>query len=228
MRPDFPLPFIAMEKCHILLLDEHPLLMEGVRHLLSPHPDMRIVGMAASIADAQNILRESHVHLVIMETLLRDSVGVEAVRCVRDMCPTAKIIIYTRHTDQRFLLELIHLGIYAHVTKNETAKVLLQAVQHVRQGYVFLSSADYGGTFVKSMQQRLQSSVHASIDTLSPREKEVFLLLADGKSIQDMAKVLHISPKTVESHKYNIFTKLHIHSVSEITKIAIRLGLVHI
>ncbi len=110
----------------------------------------------------------------------------------------------------------------------ERAEVLREAVQKVRKSHVFLSSPDPGGVFVKLMQQRLRSPMDMDINSLSAREKEVFLRLADGQSIRHMAAALHISHKTVESHKYNIFTKLHIHSVSELTKIAIRLGLVHI
>ncbi len=217
-----------MEKCNILLIDEQPLLMEGVRSILSPHPDIRIVGMAHNLEMLKEIVKNQRPDMIVMDTCLHELQGVEAVRVVRDICASAKVLIYTMYTDQRYLSELIQLGICAHVTKVEKVEILLEALQKVRKGHVFLSGPDHGGFFVKRMQQGLQNPPEHNIDRLSSREKEVFLRLADGQSIRHMAEALHISPKTVESHKYNIFTKLHIHSVSEITKIAIRLGLVHI
>ncbi len=215
-----------MEKCHTLLIDNHPLLLEGLRSTLSPYPDIKIIGMAHGSEDALLLAKEYKPQLVIMEVDMAD--GIATVKRLRKMLPNAKILIYTMHSDQRFLPELIQMGIVAHVFKSDTANVLLQAIHEVRKGQVFLSGHDPGGYLISLMRERMANPHNEDLSILSSRESEVFLLLAQGMPIRHIATALHISPKTVESHKYNLFSKLHIHSLSELIKIAIRHGLVQI
>lgn len=216
------------DTCRILLVDDHTLLMEGVRSLLRPHTDIRVVGMAANGEEALSLAAAHMPHVVIMDISMPGMNGVEATRAVREVCPTTKVIIYTMHNDQRFLLELFHAGIAGHVLKGDPPATLLQAIATVREGKVFFSSADPGGQLTGMMREMAGIPAEDGLRALSPREKQIFQMLADDKSIRDIAEGLHISPKTVETHKYNVLTKLHVSSMSELTKLAIRYGLVKV
>ncbi len=217
-----------MKSCRILLVDDHVLLMEGVRSFLATHRDLRVIGMASNGKEAINLTALHNPHIIILDISMPDMHGIEIAKAVRAVCPQTKILIYTMHTDQRFLLELIQLGIMGHVTKGEPSSVLLHAIQALRKGQVFLSSNDHSGNLHTLMREKAASPPDVNITTLSPREKEVFHLLADGQSIRYIAEFLHISPKTVENHKYNLLCKLQVNSLSALTKIAIRHGFVHI
>ncbi len=239
-----------MDKYRILLLDAHKLLMEGVRSLLSPFPDLHIVGMATCVHSGLELVTKHKPHLVIMDTVLhhkqqdtssaiiatmthQNTVSsietiVNAIKNIHSLCQQTQILIYTSHDDKRYLSDLILCGIRGHVAKAHDPKHLLQAIQKIRHGNVYLSAPDPSGIFIEHMRTSHAMQPQRDLDILSTREKEVFLLLANGTSIRTIAGQLHISPKTVESHKYNVFNKLNIESLSQLTKIAIRHGLVQI
>ena len=216
--------------CRILLVDDHKLLMEGIRSLLAPHSHLRVAGMAPDGKEAVGLAATLSPDLVIMDISMPGMNGVEASRAILQIRPETRILIYTGHEDQRHLLELIQLGIMGHVCKSDPPSVLLQAIDAVWQGEVFLSCADRGGCMAALMRQNRQRLSPAEggpdIGMLSPREKEIFRLLADGYSVRQIGDALNISPKTVETHKYSVLTKLRAGSINELTKMAIRLGLV--
>ncbi len=236
-----------MEKYRILLLDAHKLLMEGVRSLLSPFPDIHIVGMATSVEHGLELVAKHKPNLVIMDTVLHQgqqeinsavistmiqhsttsSMGVIAhtIKNIHALGQQTHILIYTSFDDKRHLTDLILCGIRGHVAKTHDPKHLLKAIQKIRDGGVYLSAPDPSGIFIAHMRTCHTVQSQHDLDILSMREKEVFLLLANGSSIRTIAEQLHISPKTVESHKYNMFNKLNIESLSQLTKIAIRHGL---
>lgn len=216
------------DTCRILLVDDHTLLMEGVRSLLRPHADIRVVGMASNGEEAIALAATHMPHVAIMDISMPNMNGVEATRAVREVCPQVRVIIYTMHDDQRFLLELFQAGIAGHVLKGDPPATLLQAIEAVRNGKVFFSGADPCGQMAGMMREMAGIPRDDGLRALSPREKQIFQMLADDKSIRDIAENLHISPKTVETHKYNVLTKLHVSSMSELTKLAIRYGLVKI
>lgn len=216
------------DTCRILLVDDHTLLMEGVRSLLRPHADIRVVGMASNGEEAIALAATHKPHVVIMDISMPDMNGVEATKAVREVCPQVRVIIYTMHDDQRFLLELFQAGIAGHVLKGDPPATLLQAIEAVRQGKVFFSGTDPCGQLTGMMREMAGIPGDDGLRVLSPREKQIFQMLADDKSIRDIAESLHISPKTVETHKYNVLTKLHVSSMSELTKLAIRYGLVKV
>ncbi len=125
--------------CRILLVDDHKLLMEGIRSLLAPHSHLRVAGMAPDGKEAVGLAATLSPDLVIMDISMPGMNGVEASRAILQIRPETRILIYTGHEDQRHLLELIQLGIMGHVCKSDPPSVLLQAIDAVRQGEVFLS-----------------------------------------------------------------------------------------
>ena len=133
------------EICRILLVDDHKLLMEGVRSLLAPHAHLRVAGMALSGGEAVALAASLAPQIVIMDLGMPGMNGVDASRAVLQVQPQARILIYTGHEDQRFLPELIDLGIMGHVRKSESPGVLLKAIESLRRGEIFLTCPDPGG-----------------------------------------------------------------------------------
>lgn len=220
------------DPCRILLVDDHKLLMEGVRSLLAPYRHLRVVGMALNGGEAVALAASLHPHILILDLNLPGMNGVETGRAVLEVCPRTRILIYTGDEDQRYLPDLLDMGIMGHVRKSESPGILLRAIECIRAGEIFLSFPDPGARLATMLRRRHQDMENAAGETsadlraLSPREKEVFHLLVDGHTIKSIAADLYISPKTVETHKYNILTKLQAGSVGDLIKIAVRHGLV--
>lgn len=213
---------------HILLVDDHRLLMEGERSLLSPYAHIRIIGMAISGEEAIASAAARRPDIVLLDLSMPGIGGVEACKGILEACPQSRVIMYTRHDDGRFLLELFHAGIWGYVCKKDSPGRLLSAIEAVSKGEVFLGLSDPLGqrlAMLRSLRARPQVD---SLSALSPREKEILKLLADGHSVREIAETLYISPKTVESHKYNVLTKLKASSLSELVKIALRCGLIQV
>lgn len=215
----------------ILLADGHKLLMEGVRSLLAPYRHLRVVGMAHTGGEAVALAASLNPQLLLLDMNLTGMNGMEVGRAVLEVQPMIRILIYTGYTDQRYLPELLDLGIMGHVCKSDPPGMLLRAIESVRNGDIFLSFSDPGGRIAAMLRKRRQNMKNEDgkisvLRALSPREKEIFRMLVDGRSVKDIAAELHISPKTVESHKYNLLTKLQAGSVGDLVKIAVRHGLV--
>lgn len=221
---------ITDEDCRILLVDDHKLMMEGVRSLLMPYPHLRVVGMALSGKEAIHLTTAMMPHIVLVDLNMPGMNGVETGREILRLRPSCRLIIHTADEEQRFLPELIDIGIMGHVRKSENPQALLQAIESVRQGQVFVSFPDPGRRVTKLLENACQQDSRSadSLSALSPREKEIFQLLVTGRSAKAIASELNISPRTAETHKYNILTKLQAENMGDLVKIAIRLGLVTI
>jgi DNA-binding NarL/FixJ family response regulator len=167
-------------------------------------------------------------HIVIMDISMPGMNGVECTRALRNICPDARVIVYTMHADQRFLLELFQAGIAGHVLKEDAPSVLLTAISEVYEGKNFFSHSDACAPMLALLEQRPSGAQEEGVSKLSRREKEIFIMLADGQGLRTIAEKLHISLKTVEAHKYNICNKLQTSSLSELTKMALRSGLISI
>lgn len=218
---------IAEEHCRILLVDDHKLLMEGVRSLLRPYARLRVVGMALSGGEAVTLATSLMPHIVLLDINMPGMNGVETGRAILRMLPETRIIIHTGDEEQRFLPELIDMGIMGHVRKSDSPDVLIRAIESVRQGRVFVSFPDPGGRVTMLLENARNDAAGAAGDALSalsPREKEIFRLLVAGHGAKAIAAELHISPRTAETHKYNILTKLQAESMVDLMKIAIRIG----
>lgn len=217
-----------MEPCRILLADDHRVVTEGIRSLLAQRPDLHIVGEARDGQEALDMAEDLHPHIVIMDISMPRLSGVEAAQLMATRCPGTRVIIYTMHSDQRFILELFRAGIAGLVLKEDDPQELVRAVDCVRTGGTTYGKHDPRHMLAELRQSTADASESERISALSPREKEVFRLLADGLSVKSIAAALHISPKTVETHKYNILEKLEMNTQADLTKLAIRHGLIEI
>ena len=205
----------------VLLVDDHGLMREGLRSILERESDVEVVGEAASGRAAVELARTLEPDVVIMDVAMKDSNGIEATRQLRSAQPNIKVIALSSHSDSRYVSAMLDAGACGYVLKANAYDELRRALVAAKQDKSYLSP-DVTESVVGRRGERELDPSHAS---LSPREKEVLQLLAEGLSSPQIAKRLYIATSTVESHRRSVMRKLRIHSVADLTKYAIREGL---
>ena len=217
-----------MEKTKILIADDHRIVIQGIKSALQEHPEFEVVGEAIDGIQAVESAKSLKPDIVIMDISMPNLSGVEATREIKELDPEIGIVIYSMYSDKRFVIDLFKAGISAYVLKDDPLSDLILALKAVKGGGTYFSTM--APTILIRQLEELEekTSDEDHYDSLSQREREVFLLLAEGKSIKEIANQLFISPKTVESHKYNIMEKLQAASVVDLTKLAIRKKLIKV
>ncbi|MBT9438956.1 MAG: response regulator [Desulfobacterales bacterium] len=217
-----------MPKTKILIADDHRVVIEGIKSALQEHPEFKVAGEAVDGLEAVEFAKSLEPNIVIMDISMPNLSGIEATRQIKGLNPGIQILIYTMHSDKEFVIDLFKAGISAYVLKDDPLSDLILALKAVEGGGTYFSTM--APTLLARHMEEMEekSTSKNSFDTLSQREVEVFQLLAEGKRIKEIAKQLFISPKTVESHKYNIMEKLQAASVIDLTKIAIRKNLIKV
>ncbi|MBI4772965.1 MAG: response regulator transcription factor [Deltaproteobacteria bacterium] len=221
------------EKATVLIADDHHVVAEGIRRAIEKEPDLEVAGVATDGLQAIEQVKSLKPDLIVLDISMPNLDGVEAASEIRQCSDRSRIVIFTMFSDTAYVTELFRHGVSAYVLKEEPLSDLVLALKVVRAGGTFYS---------KAIQKKLQDHMRKlelgevrdhteagdEIAKLSVREKEVFVLLADGYTPKEIADKLSISPKTAESHKYNIMEKLDVRSVAALTKIAIRKDLIEL
>lgn len=207
----------------ILIADDHQILREGLSSLLSDQPDMEVVGEAENGLDAMAKVQELRPEVVILDILMPRLNGIEATRHLTSEPPGAKVIALSMHSDRRLVAGMLDAGASAYLLKDSAFEELATAVRTVASGQTYLSSG-IAGVVVDDYRRRRRAA-GGSMSRITPREREVLQLIAEGHSTKRIAAILRLSPKTVETHRKNIMERLDIHSVAELTKYAVREGL---
>ena len=215
-----------MDKTKILIADDHRVVIEGIRSALQEHPEFEVVGDAADGLQAVESAKSLGADIVIMDVSMPNLNGIEATGQIKQFNPEIRIVIYTMYSDKELVIDLFRAGISAYVLKDDPLSDLILALQAVKGGGTYFST--FAPTILLRHVEELEEKTGTEdpYDSLSQREREVFRLLAEGKGIKGIANQLFISPKTVETHKYNIMEKLQAASVVDLTKIAIRKNLI--
>ena len=208
----------------MLLVDDHKLMREGLRALLEGAPDLEIVGQASDGREALDLVRTLSPDVVVMDVGMPELNGVEATRRIRSEFEGVKVIALSTHTDKRYVHHMLEAGACGYVLKIAAYDELLRAVRAVSVGKTYLSPEVTASVVERSRSPHDGSEVDA-YSTLGSREREVLQLVAEGKTSAETAKEMHISIKTVETHRRNIVQKLGLHGTAELTKYAVREGL---
>lgn len=206
-------------KTRVLIVDDHVVMAEGLSLLLSREPDMEVVGQIQDGLTAVTKAAELIPDVVIMDISLPELSGIEATKKILSEHPQIKVLALSNYDDWKHVSEMMEAGALGYLRKDIAYKELVSAIKSILEGKIYLSSP-VAGVMVK---QHL-SSVSIK-DPLTPREREVLKLIADGKSTKEIAFQLEINIKTVETHRKNIMEKLNLHSTAELTKYAIKLGM---
>ena len=211
----------------ILLADDHQIVREGLKSLLNSHEDMEVVGEARDGRSAVQMAKDLAPDVVIMDVGMPHLNGIEATRQITAREPEAKVVALSMHADRRFMGEMLKAGAKGYLLKDGAFEELATAIRSVVANKVYLSPR-IANVVVDDYVRRTpgQPSGDASaFARLTPREREVLQLMAEGRATKEIAMDLKVSIKTVETHRRQIMEKLSIHSVAELTKYAIREGL---
>ena len=211
-------------KTTVVLVDDHQIVRDGLRSLLEREHDIKVVGEAATGREALQLTRQSVPDVVIMDVMMPDLNGVEATRQIRAHHPDVKIIALSMHDDRKFVAEMLTAGAAGYLLKDCTADELAAAIRTVVTGRTYLSGR-IATTVVDELKRTHATAIGSTSATLTPREREVLQLFAEGKGTKDIATLLHVSIPTVETHRKRIMDKLNIYNIADLTKYAIREGL---
>jgi two-component system invasion response regulator UvrY len=206
----------------LLVVDDHELVRIGLRHILADYPAIHIAGEAADGETAMRMNREIKPDVVLLDVSLPGLSGFEVTARLKQACPKLGIIILTVHEQAPYPAQLLEAGASAYLTKGCPATELVEAIHTVAAG-----GRHIGSRVAQQMALRmLPGGQKSPFDGLSAREMEVMLMLADGRKIADIANIMHLSPKTVATYKYRIFDKLNTRSDVDMTRMALRYGVV--
>ncbi|MFN0313553.1 MAG: response regulator [Burkholderiales bacterium] len=205
----------------VLLVDDHAVVREGYRRLLERTSDLKVTAEAASGEDAYRVYWETPADVVVMDVSLPGMSGIETTRRILARQPAAKVLVFSMHEDTMFASRALQAGAKGYVTKSSAPEVLVDAVRAVAAGKMYITQDVAQQLALQSLPgQRLP------LNALSPREFEVFRLLAQGHPVQDIANKLCLSQKTIANYQSSIRQKLEVTSAAQIVRLAISCGLV--
>jgi two-component system, NarL family, response regulator NreC len=211
-----------MPKIRCLLVDDHTLFRQGVRRLLETESDFEIIGESPDAGDAVEKARDLRPDIVLMDIGMPGLSSFEAARQIRKNRPETKVLFLTMYEDEDYLVQCLEVGAAGYVLKDTPAPQLVTAVRDVYKGGKYLSSQVLG-KLVEDFRARVRDAkMRPRISTLTPREREILKLLADGLSNADVAEKLYISQETVKSHVRHILTKLEADTRTHAVAIALR------
>lgn len=210
-------------KLRLLLADDHGMFREGLRALIEKQTDLEVVGEAANGREAVRLARDLTPTVVVMDVSMPDLSGVEATRQILKRRPEVKIVALSMHSDRRFVVEMLRAGAQGYLLKDCAYEELVRAIRTVAGGRVYLSPRIAGVVLEDCVRRTAPEAAPAP--ALTAREREVLQLLAEGHGTKQIARRLHVSTKTIDTHRHNIMNRLDIRSVAELTKYAVREGL---
>lgn len=208
----------------VLLAEDQRLMRTGIATMIGLQPDMKVVGEADNGRTAVELAKDLSPDVVLMDISMPELNGIEATRQIIAQDPPPKVIALSLHSDQRHVSDALKAGACGYVVKDAPLDELVLAIRAVFQGRVYLSP-QVAGNVLHDYRRCVPDGASQDFATLSPREREVLQLIAEGKSTKSIASILYVSKKTIDTHRANIMTKLHASSVAELVKHAIREGL---
>jgi len=207
-------------KIRVLLADDHTLMREGLRALLGTAPDIEVVGEVRTGREAEQQTPRLDPHVVLMDIAMPDLNGIEATRLIHAKCPAVRIVILSMHATTEYVYRAFEAGACGYLLKEMAVGEVIAAVRAVHRGGKYLSPA-----LAAVMPDPTSGHARGPVDSLSTREKQVLQLVVEGRTSNDIAKMLCLSPKSIDTYRSRLMTKLGVRDISSLVKFALEHGL---
>jgi len=213
-----------MQHIKIILADDHKLVRQGIRSLLESHPGFEVLGEASDGEEALKLIETLSPDIALLDVMMPNMNGIETSKLVHQRGLKTRIIFLSMHANATYAVRALQSGALAYVLKDSDFQEILQAIENVMEGRRYLSAAIADEVF--EMLLHADTGKDGSLDMLSPREREVLQLIAEGNTNAVIAEKLTLSVRTVESHRLNLMKKLRINSHADLVRFAIHQGLI--
>jgi len=215
-------------KIRVLLAEDHTIVRKGLRALLDDETDIEVVGEAEDGRETVRQVERVHPDVVLMDITMPLLNGVEATRQIKAQYPEVQVLGLTRHENEEYIYQLLRAGASGYVVKQAAPAELVEAIRAVFEGDTFLSPSINPSMVEEYIRQAKAMVKKGPDERLTPREREVLQLVAEGRTNREIAQVLSISVKTVEHHRANLMSKLDLYNAAELTQYAIRKGVIDV
>jgi DNA-binding NarL/FixJ family response regulator len=209
----------------IILAEDHVLVREGIKKIIEAFPGLEVVGEVGDGPELMKLLKRLPVDMVVLDISMPSLPGIEATREIRQAYPTVKVLILTMHKKKEYLHNAMAAGVDGYLLKEDAPKELLNAIEKIRQGMIYVSpllASDLADLYMQG--QRLGEAEED--EPLSAREIEIIKMIAEGKSSKEIAEILFLSFRTIQNHRAKIMKKLNLKKNTDLVKYAIRKGYV--
>ena len=213
-----------MDRIKLLLVDDHAVFRDGIRALLGTYDDIDIVGEASDGKEAVAKVQEFAPDIVVMDIAMPGMDGIEATRRIKKKYPNVKVLVLTQYNNKENMISMVKAGAVGYMSKKAIGSQLVEAIRTIQRGELFLPPAAVSVIVADYVQQARSKSYNG----LTEREREILKLIAKGYTSRAIAEKLHISPKTISTHRAKLGKKLGLHGHTDLIKYAIRKDLVNI
>jgi DNA-binding NarL/FixJ family response regulator len=217
-------------KMRILLIDDHPLFREGIKAIISRNIRYEVVGEAGTAGQGLQLARELKPDLILIDLSLPDQSGIDLIQDIYRFSQNIRIMVVSMHSKIEYIVKAFQSGASGYLVKESASEMLLQGIDHVLKGDYYMDPSISHQVIKKLAALPSKNAVvkTSGYDTLTQREQEVLVMLAEGQSTKQIAEKLFISPKTAENHRSNIMRKLELHSAIDLARYAARIGLIDV
>jgi two-component system response regulator NreC len=215
-----------MKKIRILLADDHTLIRGGLRLIVEQHPDLAVVGEAEDGRQAMALAASLRPDVAVLDIGMPNLNGIEAAKQITNADPRLAVIVLSMHRDETYILRALKAGVRGYLLKDSAESDLVRAIRAVAEGKSFFSPAVSKVLLDDYMRKLQRTGAEDSYDLLTPREREILQLVAEGNSNKEIAATLNLSVYTIETHRANIMEKLKLKSLPELILYAVRKGII--
>ena len=215
-----------MTPVRIVLADDHTIMRHGLRSVLERQPDFAVVGEASNGREAVDVIAQENPDIAVMDIAMPLLNGIEAAKKITEERLKTVVVILSMHSDESYILRALRAGARGYLLKDSAENDLIQAIRAVYAGKAFFSPAVSRVLADDYLRQIQQQGVEDPYELLTARERELLQLIVELKSTKDIAGLLGVSPRTIDTHRGNLMQKLNVHSIPELILYAMRKGVI--